>query len=98
MALRVPSFFAAFSSAARPPKSAAEVAVAAFLPSAVVDALSGAAPQALRVRAARTPRAAVLGRDTVTASPGDVRGCRSQRERTCLNKLASVRPPLVSCR
>jgi hypothetical protein len=50
------------------------VAVAAFLPSAVVDELVGAAPQALRASAATTardpPRTAFLGGDTVTVSPG----------------------------
>jgi hypothetical protein len=108
MACSVPSFLAAFTRASMPPKSVAEVAVAAFLPSAVDDALSGAAPQALRASAATTarepPRTAFLGGDTVTVSPGVrtrvLSGTEKSRElvgRTCLNKLASVRPAMVSC-
>jgi hypothetical protein len=72
-----------------PPKSAAEVAVAALWPFAGVDVSSGAAPQALRASAATTarapPRAAFLGRaeldkDVDTVSPGDARGAEDLRE------------------
>src|SRR5689334_10810999 len=76
MACSVPSFLAAFTRASSPPKSAAEVAVAALLPSAVVEALSGAAPQALRASAATTASAplsaTVLGWDTVTPEGAQV--------------------------
>jgi hypothetical protein len=72
MAFRVPSFFAAAPSFSLPPKSAAEVAVDAFLPPDVLDDTAlGEEPQAVRERAAAVSPAAratdrILG--TVTGS------------------------------
>src|SRR4051812_539093 len=58
-----------------PPRSAAELAVAAFLPPAPPVSAAGAAPQAPRVSAVRTrppANTAGLKKDAVTVSPGMV--------------------------
>src|SRR3954451_18837230 len=75
MTFSVPSAFAAFTSAYMPPRSAADVAVAASFPLPALKPPPSAPPQAVRVSPAVTTATAVRRMVRRTCPPVVVPGC-----------------------